>query len=65
MPLKYYIRLLTLAPVYIKQPVLNEINHKSGNSQIDCFDLCHLAVLVAETKARCNMTTLLYNILEV
>lgn len=64
MPLKFYIRLLTLSPCYIKKQVIDEINHESGNGWVQCFDLGHLAILVAETKARCNMTSILFSILE-
>lgn len=47
MPLKFYIRLLSLSPLYIKKQVLDEINHKKANTWRECFDLGHIAINVA------------------
>ena len=45
MPLKFYIRLLTLSPIHINKQVLKEIKHEEG--QFNLFDLGHVAILVA------------------
>ena len=45
MPLKFYIRLLTLSPIHINQQVLHEIQHEKG--AINLFDMGHVAVLIA------------------
>ena len=37
MPLKFFIRLIAVAPVYMKKQVITEINHEKG--WIECFDL--------------------------
>ena len=34
MNLRFYIRLLTLGPIYINKQVLDEINHENGNGWI-------------------------------
>jgi hypothetical protein len=47
MALKFYVRLLTLSPLHISPQVVRETNHESG--QIECFDLGHLAILIAST----------------
>lgn len=62
MPLKFYIRLLSIAPVYVNPQVIREINHESG--WVECFDLMHLGILATETKARCTMTIMIYCALE-
>jgi hypothetical protein len=45
MALKFYVRLIAMSPMHISRQVIKETNHESG--QIECFDLGHLAVLVA------------------
>jgi hypothetical protein len=45
MALKFYIRLVMMSPLHISQQVVRATNHESG--KIECFDLGHLAVLVA------------------
>ena len=45
MPLKFYIRLLTLSPVHINKQVLREIRHEEG--QLNLFDMGHVAILIA------------------
>jgi hypothetical protein len=45
MALKFYVRLVMLSPLHISRQVLNAANHESG--KIECFDLGHLAVLIA------------------
>jgi len=45
MALKFYIRLVMVSPLHISQQVVRETNHESG--QIECFDLGHLAILIA------------------
>ena len=47
MALKFYIRLVTHSPVHINTQVIREIHHQSG--RIECFDLGHVAVLIACT----------------
>lgn len=47
MPLKFYVRLLSISPLYINKQVLNEINHETGKGWIECFDLGHLAIMVS------------------
>ena len=47
MALKFYIRLVTMSPLHISRQVVRETNHESG--QIECFDLGHLAVLIASS----------------
>ncbi len=47
MPLKFYIRLVAMSPLHISRQVVRETNHESG--VIECFDLGHLAVLIASS----------------
>lgn len=49
MPLKFYVRLLSISPLYLNKQVLLEINHETGKGWIECFDLGHLAIMVAGT----------------
>jgi hypothetical protein len=53
-PLKFYIRLLMLSPLHINKQVLKEIQHEGG--QIECFDLGHIAILVATAKMTLELT---------
>ncbi len=56
MPLKFYIRLLTLSPLHINRQVLREIRHEEG--QLNLFDLGHVAILAASnfiSKLDCKM----------
>jgi hypothetical protein len=46
MPLKFYVRLLSSAPLYIKKQVLTEITHENGKGPTECFDLGRLAIMV-------------------
>lgn len=46
MPLKFYIRLLSICPVYINKQVLDGINHER-EGWLECFDLGHLAIMVS------------------
>ena len=45
MALKFYVRLVMMSPIHISRQVLRATNHESG--KIECFDLGHLAVLIA------------------
>ena len=47
MALKFYVRLVMMSPLHISRQVLRVTNHESG--RIECFDLGHLAVLVASS----------------
>lgn len=47
MSLKFYVRLLSISPLYVNKQVLTEVNHERGKGWIECFDLGHLAILVA------------------
>jgi len=47
MALKFYIRLVAMSPLHISRQVVRETNHEFG--QIECFDLGHLAVLIASS----------------
>ena len=49
MALKFYIRLVALSPVHINRQVISEIHHESG--RMECFDLGHVAVLIASTSS--------------
>lgn len=46
---KFYVRLLTLSPLHITPQVIREINHSHG--QLECFDIGHIAILIASTDA--------------
>lgn len=48
MALKFYIRLLAMSPLHISRQVVRATNHEKGDL-IECFDLGHLAVLIAST----------------
>jgi hypothetical protein len=58
MPIKFYIRLLSISAVYINKQVLSEMNHHKSEGWLECFDLGNLAILVAESKARLLMTSI-------
>jgi hypothetical protein len=48
MALKFYIRLVAMSPLHISGQVVRATNHESG--QIECFDLGHLAVIIASKR---------------
>ncbi len=46
MPLKFYIRLLTLSPVHINKQVLREIRHEE-DEKLNLFDMGHVAIITS------------------
>jgi hypothetical protein len=48
MALKFYIRLVAMSPLHINPQVVRATNHEKGE-MMECFDLGHLAVLIAST----------------
>lgn len=54
MALKFYIRLVAMSPLHINPQVVRATNHEQG--QIECFDLGHLAVLIASKYATSSDT---------
>lgn len=49
MALKFYIRLVAMSPLHINPQVVKATNHEKGET-MECFDLGHLAVLIASTQ---------------
>lgn len=49
MPLKFYVRLLSISPLYINRQVLEEVGHKGKGEKWRCLELGQLAIIVAGT----------------
>ena len=48
MSLRFYIRLLMMSPIHIKKQVIKDVEKKIN--RIECFDLGHIGVMIANSK---------------